>query len=65
MNNHIIWHVHLERRDELQKVARDMRIVRKGKIKRIQRKERVFVNVGDFLISVGLRVKARYDPAMS
>ena len=65
MFSHAMWQVNQERHDELQKITRDQKLVRKGKIKDTHRKERVFVNVGDFLISVGLRVKARYEPAMS
>ncbi len=63
MFNHIVWQAHLERHDEMQEVARNARLVRKGKIKSIQRKKRMLVNVGDLLVSAGLRVKARYEPA--
>ena len=64
MLNHAMWQVSKERHREMLKVAEAHRLVKEGYIERFSRKERFMMNVGEFLVAAGLRLKARYEPAM-
>jgi hypothetical protein len=57
------WQVNLERRDELLEVAQAHRLIKKPKAERHQVKDSFFANVGDRLVNLGLRLKARSESA--
>lgn len=64
MWHRVTWQVNQERHSELLKVAEAQRLAKENKAEGFSRKNRLFINVGDFLVSTGLKVKARYEPAM-
>ncbi len=57
------WQVNLERHDELLEIAQAHRLIKKPKIKRFQVKDSLFVNIGDRLVNLGLKLKARSESA--
>ncbi len=64
MFNHAMWQVSNERHSELLKVAEAHRLVKGDSSEEFSRKERLFVNIGGLLVAAGLRLRARYEPAM-
>jgi len=57
--DHVMWQVGQERHSELPAIAEGHRLV-SNKAFRLGRKERLLINVGDFLISFGTRLKEQY-----
>jgi hypothetical protein len=53
-----------EHRDNMLEEVKKDRMVRAIRVRRPGFRERLFVRVGDFLISAGLRLKERYKPEM-
>ncbi len=53
-----------EHQDSLLEEVRKTRAPRAARTARPRLRERLFVRVGDALISAGLRLQARYKPAM-
>ncbi len=64
MFNHVMWQVNKERHSDLLKVAEAHRLVKQESIEGFSRKDQFIMNVGEFLVAVGLRLRARYEPAM-
>jgi hypothetical protein len=58
-----MWQVNQDRHDELLKIARERQLIQQDKTEVVKLQDRLFVNVGELLITVGSRVKARYEPA--
>jgi hypothetical protein len=63
-----MWQVNQERRNEMLKIARERQLIQQStiqqdKVEVMNRKNRLLVSVGELLIDVGSRVKARYEPA--
>ena len=58
--NDVMWHMNQERHGELLKMAGDHQLLKRPQV---GRKDRLFVNIGDLLVDLGLRLKARYEPA--
>jgi len=58
-----MWQVNRERRSELLQIAQAGHLVRKSRAGLPRRKDRVLLNVGDLMVSWGMRLKARYEPA--
>ena len=57
------WQMNLERHDELIDIAHAHRLTREPKVKQQQSKGSLLVNVGDLLVSFGLKLKARSESA--
>jgi hypothetical protein len=62
MYDRTMWQINKDRHAELLKVAGTSRLLKETLAGRPGNKARLFVNVGNFLISSGLRLKARYQP---
>ena len=58
------WQMNVERHNTLLKVAANRRLLANAYPKAPYRTERLLTNVADFLIASGLRLKARYQPAI-
>lgn len=63
MCDHAMWQVNLERHQEWLRIAANDRLT-KVEARRVARKERLVVNVGQMLVNVGTRLKTRYEPAL-
>ena len=53
-----------EHQDSMLEEAKKNRILKAARAARPRLQERLFVRVGDFLISAGLRLKEQYEPEM-
>ncbi len=62
MYDRTMWQINKDRHGELLKVAGTSRLLKETLAGRPGNKARLFVSLGDFLISSGLRLKARYQP---
>lgn len=60
MNSRVMWQVNKERHNELLKVAGTRRLVTRSQPERPSRLAHLFANTGEILISLGVRLKARY-----
>jgi hypothetical protein len=52
------WQMNLERHDELINIAHANRLAKQPKAKKQQARNSLLVNVGDILVSFGLKLKA-------
>ena len=57
------WQMNLERHDELIDIAHAHRLAKKPQVEKQQSKGSLLVNVGDLLVSFGLKLKARSESA--
>ena len=57
------WQMNLERHDELINIAHANRLSKQPKVKKQQARNSLLVNVGDILVSFGLKLKARSQSA--
>jgi len=57
------WQVNLERHDELKNIAHANRLAKQPKVKKQRARNSLLVNVGDILVSFGLKLKARSQSA--
>lgn len=58
-----MWQVNRERHKELLKIARERQLIGQDGTEVVNRTDRLFLNLGELLINLGSRVKARYEPA--
>lgn len=58
------WEANKAHHHELLEVAKTQRLLAQSQEKKIQRRGRMIVALGDFLITFGLRLKARYEPSI-
>jgi hypothetical protein len=58
-----VWQINQERHKELLKIAQERQLIGQNRTEVVSRKDRLFMNLGDLLITLGSRVKARYEPA--
>jgi hypothetical protein len=58
------WQMNIDRHNTLLKVAANQRLLTNAYPKAPRRTGRLLTNVADFLIAFGLRLKARYEPAI-
>jgi len=58
------WQMNLDRRQELLNVAATQRLLKRAYPAVARSKSTLFVTVADFLISSGMWLKLRYQPAM-
>jgi hypothetical protein len=58
-----MWRVNQDRHKELLKIARERQLIQQDGTEVVNRKDRLFLKLGELLIDLGSRVKARYEPA--
>ncbi len=63
MLDRAMWQINKDRHDELQKISRTSRLLGMAKVEHLNRRERLFVNLGESLVSLGMRLSARFEPA--
>ena len=63
MYNYELWEMNKDRQIELHQIAWNAHRLKKNTAETNKRKDRVLLNVGDFMVSLGMRLKARYEPA--
>ena len=56
------WEMNKAHQRELLEVAKTQRLLAQSQKKIVRRRGRMFVAIGDFLITSGIRLKARYEP---
>ncbi len=59
-----MWQINRERHDELLEISHAHQLVKKPRVRKPRVKDAIFVNVGDLLVSFGLRLKARHESAL-
>jgi hypothetical protein len=57
-----MWEMNKSHRGALLEAAKTQRLLTQSQTKTVQRRGRVIVAIGDFLITFGVRLKARYEP---
>lgn len=62
MLDRAIWQINKDRHDELLKISETSRLLRMTKVEQLNRRERLFVNLGESLVSFGMRLRAPYEP---
>jgi len=63
-NNHVLWEVAKERHTELMDMTGGLVLVRSARVYRPRRRDRLFAKIGNFLVNLGTKIKARYEPAV-
>jgi hypothetical protein len=62
--NRAMWQMNQERHNELLEVSHAHQVVKKPRVRKPRVKDTFFLNVGDLLVSFGLRLKARHESAL-
>jgi hypothetical protein len=61
-NNHVLWEIAKERHTELMDMTGGLVVVRRARVYRPRRRHRLFAKIGNLLVNMGTKIKARYEP---